>query len=929
MSETFRERSPADGTADGVREGTRREGLESTVSAGGTAREGSGMGGNAGGGAGPQAYAAGFVRAALLPCLSDRFGVVRDLGAGGESDVLLVADAGGDQWVVKQYRQQGWSPSLDVLDLLEDLKVGQTRESWAADLRTRHVVWLQEWGTDPSTGLFYEVQEYVAGGTLASGEGSGFTDAVTVHGLGEWPAGVFAQALIQAVAGFHRTVGAHRDLKPANLLVRSADPLVLVVADVGLSRNVGESSHRFSKRDGSPAYQAPEAGAHGKVSRAGDWWSVGVMVAEACSGRHPLSSRDGLIPDDRVLQAALVEREMPLDGVTDPRLLLLCQGLLTRDSERRWRLPQITAWLEGESPPTGYQGTSASSEWGPADTRGPVRTVLFAGADFDSPQGLAAAFAAAPERAGRLLFEQKDPVLLEDLRLLLQSRGLYEAQSLLDGQRSGAWQPTFLRLLEEMDPQLTPELAGLSMTPDAVARAARTFIGDSALSELPEWLLWITDHELWRLWRRLPGMTDSANAAERLQHFSVPESIVLCVKDGQPEWVAVAQAAGRHVLVDDSARATFWRARQPVAEAWMLLWAVEPEEASRTMKSELASLRRGADVTDQTWWKELAETVPNALEVAKMHKAVGALVSYPLAVLAQDELAAWRDAQSARRQQDLEKVRASLIDQLDRQGEAYLKLRRTELRAMLKKASRASIRGPRAERLQRVWKDLLRLRQALDGRYGMQFDPQLSGQAFAQAPNPSEFLLRELERNPTRREWRDWDRVSWTPPSPILIAVVTSLPGVVMLVDPIVGEIVTPLDVDDDAAIAFARSASGRVLVGTSAFPDFSTEEDVAVGPISDPRAVQGPTGSDLIVKLANRRIEVVRAGGQVVSTFSTSSPAPDAELLSMPDGELAIVTLSQGSIQIWHLTSGHEMPVQIPSIDASGIVAPPTGGVW
>ncbi len=293
-----------------------------------------------------------------MPCLTERYSVVRDLGAGGESDVLLVRGADGGDWVVKQYRQQGWSPSMDVLDWLDDLRVGHTPESWAADERTRGVVWLQEWGTDPATGLFFEVQEFIECGDLAGARANGLSD-IGVAGaegqlsrLGEWEPRVVAGALVEAVAGFHLAVGAHRDIKPANLLVRSADPLHLVLADVVLSRNVGESSSRFSKRDGAAAYQAPEA-AQGAVSRAGNWWAVGMIVAEAAIGRHPLALPGGSLPDGQVLLAEVAQRDVPLDGISDLRVLLLCRGLLARDSEKRWRLPQVRAWQAGESPATG------------------------------------------------------------------------------------------------------------------------------------------------------------------------------------------------------------------------------------------------------------------------------------------------------------------------------------------------------------------------------------------------------------------------------------------------------------------------------------------------------------------------------------------------------------------------------------------------
>lgn len=590
---------PASGT--GGSGGTAREEVRAPSAGGLTAREPSGL--------------TGFVRVGLVPSLASRFRVVRELPAGGEADVVVAADGEDRLWVVKQYRRPEWKPSADVLDALEDLRHGQDVLSWAASPVTRHLVWVALWGEDPATGLFWEVQEYLQEGALAgvSDGGDGRPRGVEWSRLGDWGPSVLVGALADAVSGFHSVVGAHRDVKPGNVLVRSVDPLVLVLADVGLARQVGDLSARLSQRAGSAAYQAPEA-AQGLVARAGDWWAVGMMLAEAVLGRHPLALPDGSLPEAQQIQAWVAQRDVPLEGIADERLRLLCRGLLTRDSEQRWRAAQVRAWLAGETPAVAAAGPAVPVTGGPLGTAGRVRSVRFAGQDFDSPAGLAGALARDPQLAGRLLFTNRDAVLVEDLRLMLAAHQLFEAQAVLDRYRSGAWQPSLLRLLTEMDPQLEPRLAGQEMTPTGIAALAGQVIeGGAPTPAQTQAMTWIVEHDLWRIWRTLPGMTDAAAAAERLPAASnVSNTLaragstrsgaprVLAVSIGTPAWVTAATHGD--VLLDRDVLDRFWQAAEPVERAWRIGLAAEPALASRVD----TALELAQHPHTQPWWTALA-----------------------------------------------------------------------------------------------------------------------------------------------------------------------------------------------------------------------------------------------------------------------------------------------------------------------------------
>ncbi len=51
-----------------------------------------------------------------------------------------------------------------------------------------------------------------------------------------------------------------------------------------------------------------------------------------------------------VRETYVLDVEMPLDGVTDPRWRSLLAGLFTRQPDDRWGSAEVRAWLAGEDP---------------------------------------------------------------------------------------------------------------------------------------------------------------------------------------------------------------------------------------------------------------------------------------------------------------------------------------------------------------------------------------------------------------------------------------------------------------------------------------------------------------------------------------------------------------------------------------------------
>ena len=97
---------------------------------------------------------------------------------------------------------------------------------------------------------------------------------------------VLAQ-LASAICALHKTQQVHRDIKPSNILVTRGGQVKLL--DFGL---VTESPEKRIWADdhlvGTVSYMAPEQAAQKPVGPAADWYSVGVLLYQALTGKLPV-----------------------------------------------------------------------------------------------------------------------------------------------------------------------------------------------------------------------------------------------------------------------------------------------------------------------------------------------------------------------------------------------------------------------------------------------------------------------------------------------------------------------------------------------------------------------------------------------------------------------------------------------------------------
>ena len=260
----------------------------------------------------------------------------------GESE-LFDAKWQGRRVVIKWFHY-GKKPKPDVMGLI-------------AKLDHKCVVDILETGICSERA--YEILEFIEHGDLNQWQQKSslaLQDPSIKSGLPENKIRQVLEELTNAVESLHQIDIIHRDIKPANVLVRSEDPLDLVLADFGISSLTELSLHQTS-RDRTAAYSAPEA-MTGNVCKASDWWSVGAVVLKLLTGREPF---DGVALN--TIDFILVRKGLEIPADLPERWKLLLSGLLCKDCSERWGTAEVRDWLAGKElmPPLGSRLGSLGS----------------------------------------------------------------------------------------------------------------------------------------------------------------------------------------------------------------------------------------------------------------------------------------------------------------------------------------------------------------------------------------------------------------------------------------------------------------------------------------------------------------------------------------------------------------------------------------
>ncbi len=209
---------------------------------------------------------------AVAPSTQDlvlgRYRPIRPLGTGGSGSVWLALDV-----------RNGLDVALKIIPREGKAAARAEREANAAKrLRHERCVRAYDVGHDPSH--VYIAYEYVPGRTLR--------EAIRSGAVSDRDAVEIAAQVLDALAHAHRAGIVHRDVKPANILVEDCDELSVRLLDFGLAQFDGaDTLTAAGDVPGTLAYIAPERLAGGDATPDSDVWSVGVLLWETLTDRHP------------------------------------------------------------------------------------------------------------------------------------------------------------------------------------------------------------------------------------------------------------------------------------------------------------------------------------------------------------------------------------------------------------------------------------------------------------------------------------------------------------------------------------------------------------------------------------------------------------------------------------------------------------------
>jgi hypothetical protein len=423
---------------------------------------------------------------------------------GTEADVYVVQAEGAEKQYFLKYYRRGIRPKTEITEMLERLN-------------PEHVVRVFETGdwNDRS----YEIQEFIPHGSLAnmlSRFPGGLPDDCMMEVLCE---------LLVAVEHLHECKVIHRDLKPANIMIRTSDPLDLVLTDFGIASQTELSLHRTTDSR-TVSYASPEA-LVGVVGKASDWWSVGVMLLELLTGRHPFAGMH-----EQAINFQLVSKGIVVPNEIEEDWKLLLKGLLTVDRENRWGVEQVRRWLEGDrSMSVGYGSTPKQGESG---KRHDYRPYQFGGKEYYEPKELAVALGEdwpnGVKNFGRgfltdwIKNDVRNAEWTDRLKDVAEDRALNASQRL-----------SIAIMILDPDVPLRDELGEVS--PESL-KARDTEIRGILIGELGRWLKELRGEDwLFEVKKELLWLVEgTAECIEKLDDSSVDELLLLDKRELAGKW---------------------------------------------------------------------------------------------------------------------------------------------------------------------------------------------------------------------------------------------------------------------------------------------------------------------------------------------------------------------------------------------------------
>ncbi|HSE67288.1 MAG TPA: serine/threonine-protein kinase [Gemmatimonadales bacterium] len=253
----------------------------------------------------------------------DRYDVIRPIGRGGMSVVLLGLD-----------RQEGRRVALKLLDPAQGASV-ENRERFrrealiSAELEHPHIVPCYQFVHHSRLAL--AIMRYIPGRSLADrlGDDGRMSPTRTLSIL---------IPMVDALAHAHRNGVVHRDVKPDNILMQDEDDWPFLT-DFGIAtlRTSDHSRSEVGKGFGTPAFMSPEqALGSWEADFRTDIYSLGLVAYRMLAGRLPFTGQSAIsLAAQRTARNAAPLRELAPDVPAD--LAAIVDRCVVREPKGRWK----------------------------------------------------------------------------------------------------------------------------------------------------------------------------------------------------------------------------------------------------------------------------------------------------------------------------------------------------------------------------------------------------------------------------------------------------------------------------------------------------------------------------------------------------------------------------------------------------------------
>lgn len=256
----------------------------------------------------------------------------------GEADLYIATE--NETTVIFKYYRSSHKPKSSVVEKIKNLK-------------NPHIVKLLDYGF--YNNRFFEVYEYAKLGNINARKKDGNFKYIP---LSEEKLFEVCKEIIEAFNEFHQAGIIHRDIKPDNFLLRSAEPLDIVIGDFGIASVMeeGEELHKTKTQHHSIGYVPREffTADYKGIGTGIDYYALGITLWEFATGNNPfIDPNTGKIRNENHILRDTFEGRIADDLLSrkpelSHKLQKLIRGLLVTDYEKRWGYSEVIKYLNGE-----------------------------------------------------------------------------------------------------------------------------------------------------------------------------------------------------------------------------------------------------------------------------------------------------------------------------------------------------------------------------------------------------------------------------------------------------------------------------------------------------------------------------------------------------------------------------------------------------